>query len=80
MLFNSTTVAAFLIAFGLTISATFSQTTLQEASGKPEIHEALLKRSPVTSREFRPTELVMSLLDAFNWTKLTFPKTSPPRC
>jgi len=44
MLFNSTTVAAFLIAFGLTIPAAFSQTTLQEASGKPEIHEALLKK------------------------------------
>ena len=44
MLCNSTTVAAFFIAFGLITPAAFSQTTLQEASGKPEIHEALLKK------------------------------------
>ncbi len=44
MLLKSTTIGALLIAFGLTIPAAFSQTTLQEASGKPEIHGALLKK------------------------------------
>ncbi len=44
MLCNSPTVAAFLVAFRLTSPAVFSQTTLQEASSKPEIHEALLKK------------------------------------
>ena len=44
MPFNSTKVAAFFITFGLTIPAAFPQTTLQEASAKPEIHEALLTK------------------------------------
>ncbi|MEJ7595844.1 MAG: hypothetical protein WKF77_30395 [Planctomycetaceae bacterium] len=44
MLFKFTAVAAFFIAFGLTIPVAFSQSTLQEASGNPEIHEALLKK------------------------------------